>query len=192
MLENVKKDIRRLYSDKDTSMRELFAGFLSPGFQAIIVYRFFNWCLGHRIPTQPFRFIVERMIEITTGISIPAACRIGKGLRIHHFGGIIFHPTAELGQNCTVYHEVTIGDRGGRGGAAKIGDNVMFGAGVKVIGEVVIGDNCVIGANAVVTKNMPDNTLAIGNPAQIKPRKDRYSNITENAQRETRNTQQST
>ena len=113
-------------------------------------------------------------------------------MRIHHFGGVIFHSTAELGSNCTIYHEVTIGDTGGSGDAAKIGDNVMIGAGAKIIGEITIGNNCVIGANAVVTKNMPDNTLAIGNPAQIKPRKDRFSDITENAQRVTRNTQPST
>lgn len=192
MFEKVKKDLERLHPEDKRSFRVFIAGLLSPGFQAILVYRFFHWCRKHNIPTQPLRYFIERLTEITTGISIPACCKIGGGLRIHHFGGVIFHSTAELGSNCTIYHEVTIGDTGGSGDAAKIGDNVMIGAGAKIIGEITIGNNCVIGANAVVTKNMPDNTLAIGNPAQIKPRKDRFSDITENAQRVTRNTQPST
>ncbi|MBI4697463.1 MAG: serine acetyltransferase, partial [Nitrospirae bacterium] len=128
----------------------------------------FRWLKVKHIPSQPFRFIFERFIEITTGISIPVECKIGKGLRIHHFGGIIFHPSVEMGDNCTVYHQVTIGDRGGKGNAAKIGDNVTFGAGAKIIGEIVIGNNCVIGANAVVRESVPDDSCAVGNPAVIK------------------------
>jgi len=170
MFDALKEDIKRLYSPNNFSLRRLIAGILSPGFQAILVYRFFSWCYQHHIPTQPFRFFVERFIEITTGISIPAQCKIGKGLRIHHFGGIIFHPTVEIGNYCTIYHEVTIGDRGGYGKAARIGNNVLIGAGAKIIGEIEIGDNCIIGANAVVTKSMPANTVAYGNPAQFKAR----------------------
>lgn len=70
------------------------------------------------------------------------------------------HPSVQIGQNCTLYHEVTIGDRGGYGKAALIGNNVMIGAGAKIIGEITIGDNCKIGANAVVDKDMPQNTIA--------------------------------
>lgn len=144
---------------------------VSPGFQAITVYRFFHWCRIRHIPAQPIRFFVERFIEITTGISIPASCIIGEGLRIFHFGGVIFHPTARLGKNCTVYHDVTIGDRGGEGGAAEIGDNTVIGTGAKIIGEITIGKDCIVGANAVVVRSMPDSTVAIGNPAQIRPRR---------------------
>jgi serine O-acetyltransferase len=81
-------------------------------------------------------------------------------LRIHHFGGIIFHPTVRIGKNCTIYQNVTIGDRGGSGGAAVIGDHVLIGAGAKIIGEIRIGDYCRIGANAVVTKDMPEHSMA--------------------------------
>jgi serine O-acetyltransferase len=167
MFENVKEDLEVLGGGK-ASVRTLLRGLLSQGFQAIIVYRFFSWCLQKGIPTQPLRFFCERFIEITTGISIPAACRIGKGFRIHHFGGIIFHPTAEIGENCILYHHVTIGDRGGSGRAAVIGDNVMIGAGAKIIGEITIGDHCKVGANSVVSKNVPANSLAMGNPCIIK------------------------
>jgi len=171
MFDLIKADIGRFKgSPESSSLRTTVAGILSPGFQALIVYRFFSWCLHRGIPAQPFRYVIERFIEITTGISIPARCKIGKGFRIHHFGGIIFHPTVEIGEHCTFYHEVTVGDRGGWGKAAKIGNNVLIGAGARIIGEIEIGDNCMIGANAVITKNMPPNTVAYGNPAQYKER----------------------
>lgn len=159
MFPNIKADIARLGGGKP-SARALVRGLMSQGFQAILVYRFFHWMFVKDIPAQPFRFVIERFIEITTGISIPAQCIIGKGLRIHHFGGIIMHPSVQIGQNCTLYHEVTIGDRGGYGKAAMIGDNAMIGAGAKIIGEITIGDNCKIGANTVVDRDMPQNTIA--------------------------------
>lgn len=167
MFENIKSDLKRL-SDGKLSLRALIRGLLSQGFQAIVVYRFFRGLKLKKIPSQPFRFFCERFIEITTGISIPVECRIGKGLRIHHFGGIIFHPTVEMGENCTVYHEVTIGDRGGKGNAARIGNNAIIGAGAKIIGEITIGDSCKIGANCVVDRDVPDSSVVYGNPMQIK------------------------
>lgn len=171
MFENVKADLQRLSPSGRSTLRSLVAGLLSQGFQAILVYRFFNWCLRKKIPGQPLRFFCERFIEITTGISIPAACTIGKGLRIHHFGGIIFHPTTRLGENCTLYHGVTIGDRGGSGGAAHVGNNVLIGAGAKLIGEVTIGDDSIIGANTVVTRDVPHAAVAVGSTCRYRQRK---------------------
>jgi serine O-acetyltransferase len=143
-------------------------GVLSQGFQALFVYRVFRWFHERRIPTQPFRFVAERFIEITTGISIPVQARIGKGLRIHHFGGIIFHPEAVVGEGCTIYHGVTLGDLGGRGGAPRVGNHVVIGAGAKLLGQIEIGDECSIGANAVVLTSVPAGCLAVGVPAVIK------------------------
>ena len=168
MFAATKADLARLSASGKTSTRTLVSGLLSQGFQAILVYRVFHWLYGKGISGQPLRFICERFIEITTGVSIPAACKIGHGLRIHHFGGIIFHPTVELGSNCTLYQGVTIGDRGGSGRAAVIGNNVLIGAGAKVIGEITIGDNCVIGANVVVTKSMLPGTTALGVPCRFR------------------------
>lgn len=172
MFVNIIADLKRLSDNNNVSIRTIVRGLLSQGFQAIVVYRFFRWFSERHIPAQPVRFIFERFIEITTGISIPAECAIGKGLRIHHFGGIIFHPSVKMGKNCTLYHGVTIGDRGGKGKAATIGNNVLIGAGAKIIGEIEIGDNCIIGANAVVRNSIPDNSLASGNPAVITIRDD--------------------
>jgi serine O-acetyltransferase len=174
MFENLRADLARLTSDEPGARRWRTAirGVLSQGFQAILVYRFFSWLQRNKIPGQPLRFFAERFIEITTGISIPASCRIGPGLRIHHFGGVILHESVELGTGCTLYHEVTIGDRGGHGRAARVGDRAVFGAGAKVIGEITIGDDCIVGANALLRESLPDGTLAVGNPAVIKLRKD--------------------
>src|SRR4030095_4304985 len=128
----VKTDVCRFREDGD-SVRGLIRGLLSQGFQAGFVYRIFRWFYERRIPTQPLRFFVERFIEIITGISIPAQAKIGKGLRINHFGGIIVHSDAVIGEYCTVYHGVTLGDRGGWGGAPRIGNRVLIGAGAKLI-----------------------------------------------------------
>lgn len=170
MFETIAMDLKRFSPSGKTSLRTVVAGLLSQGFQAILVYRIFNWLHRRGVSGQPLRFFCERFIEITTGISIPACCSIGAGFRIHHFGGIIFHPTVTIGENCTLYHGVTIGDRGGYGNAARIGSNVLIGAGAKIIGEIVIGDNCIVGANSVVTRSMPTDTVAVGSPCRFKQR----------------------
>jgi serine O-acetyltransferase len=162
-------DIERLREER-TDLRTLVRGLLSQGFQAIFVYRVFHWFYERGIPTQPLRFFVERFIEMTTGISIPAEVQIGKGLRIHHFGGIIIHSEAVIGEGCTLYHGVTLGDLGGWGGAPLIGNDVLIGAGAKILGNVDIGDHCRIGANAVVRTSVPPYCIAVGVPAVVKER----------------------
>jgi serine O-acetyltransferase len=160
-------DVAR-FREEGHDLRLLLRGLLSQGFQALVVYRIFRWCYERGIPTQPIRFFVERLTEIVTGISLPAQAQIGKGLRIHHFGGIILHSEAIVGEGCTIYHGVTLGDRGGWGGAPRIGSHVIIGAGAKIIGNVTVGDYCRVGANAVVTTSVPDHCLAVGVPAVIK------------------------
>ena len=160
-------DIERL-REQDRHTRTLVRGLLSQGFQALVVYRIFRWCYERRIPTQPLRFFVERFIEITTGISMPAQAQIGKGLRLHHFGGLIIHSETVIGDHCTLYHGVTCGDLGGWGGAPHVGDNVIIGAGAKLLGGIEVGDGCRIGANAVVRTSIPAGCVAVGVPAVIK------------------------
>lgn len=173
----VRADVAR-FREEGPGLRPLVRGVLSQGFQALLVYRVFRWCYERRIPVLPIRFFVERFIEITTGISIPVETRIGRGLRIHHFGGIIFHPEAVIGEGCTVYHGVTLGDLGGKGGAPRVGSHVVIGAGAKLLGEIEIGDGCWIGANAVVLTSVPAGCLAVGVPAVIRtPSQVGFSNI---------------
>jgi serine O-acetyltransferase len=164
----IREDIAR-FLEREGGVRLLLRGLVSQGFFAILVYRIFRWFYERGIPTQPFRFLAERLVEITTGISIPVEAQIGKGLRIHHFGGIILHPEVVIGDYCTLYHDVTLGDRGGWGSAPRIGNNVLIGAGAKVLGDIEIGDGSMIGANAVVLTSVPPGSIAVGVPAVCKP-----------------------
>lgn len=166
---SVRADIAR-FREEGPGLRSMVRGVLSQGFQALFVYRVFRWCYERRIPTQPFRFLVERFTEIITGISLPAPARIGKGLRIHHFGGIIVNSEASIGEYCTLYHGVTLGDLGGWGSSPRVGNRVTIGAGAKLLGNIEIGDDCHIGANAVVRTSVPAGCLAVGVPAVIKER----------------------
>lgn len=172
----LRADLAR-FGEEGPGLRPIVRGILSQGFQALFVYRIFRWFYEHRIPTQPIRFLFERFIEITTGISLPVQARIGKGLRIHHFGGIIFHPETVVGDQCTIYHGVTLGDLGGKGGAPHIGNSVVIGAGAKLIGEIEIGDYCRIGANAVVLVSTPLGSVAVGVPAVIKRGTEKDSSV---------------
>lgn len=166
MFDYIKTDLHRFFNE-DGGLRGMVRGILSQGFQALLVYRFFRWFHVHGIPTQPIRFLIERIIEIITGISIPAEAEIGKGLRIHHFGGIFFHPRVKMGEYCTIYQGVTLGDKGGYGGAPSIGNNVLIGVGSKVLGPITIGDNAVISANSLVIRPVPDNAIVLGVPAKV-------------------------
>jgi len=159
-------DVSR-FREEGAGCRPLVRGLLSQGFQALLVYRIFRWFHERGIPTQPIRFIVERFVEVTTGISIPVEACVGKGLRIHHFGGIVIHPRAVIGEGCTIYHNVTLGDLGGWGGAPRIGNHVLIGVGAKLIGQIEVGDGSRIGANAVVLRSVPPKHLAVGIPARV-------------------------
>lgn len=155
----IQADIAR-FREEDPSRRTLIRGLLSQGFQALFVYRVFRWCYERHIPMQPLRFFVERFIEITTGISLPAEAGIEKGLRIHHFGGIIVNSQATIGEHGTLYHDVTLGDLGGWRGALRVGNNVLIGASVKILGQIEIGYDCVVGANFVVRTSVPIGCIA--------------------------------
>lgn len=91
----------------------------------------------------------------------PLGAKIGGGLRLPHNMGIVISGSAVIGNNCEIFHQVTIGvDKTGR--APKIGNNVFIGAGAKIIGNIVVGNNVKVGANAVVTKNVPDGVTVVG------------------------------
>lgn len=95
--------------------------------------------------------------------------KIGAGFKISHGNGIVIHPNAAIGKNCTILQQVTIGNNHlkDRNKVAVIGDNCFLGAGAKIIGSITIGNNVMIGAQSVVTKDVPDNSIAMGVPAKI-------------------------
>lgn len=105
--------------------------------------------------------------SIITGIHIPRGCRIGPGLRIYHYGGIVLNPDTVIGSHCTLRHGVTVGNRKNDHDVPVIGNNVDIGAGAKLLGAISIGNNVHIGANTVVLKDVPDNSVAVGVSARI-------------------------
>jgi serine O-acetyltransferase len=107
-----------------------------------------------------------RLWSIVTGADIPLNCRLGGGLLMPHPNGIVIHPDAEIGPNCLLFQQVTIGTRG-NGGAPRIDGHVDIGAGAKIIGAVAIGRHAKIGANSVVLDDVPAGATAVGIPARI-------------------------
>ena len=94
--------------------------------------------------------------------------QIGKGTVFPHDAlGNVFHPEVKIGKNCKILHGVTMGGRAGHKGLPIIGDNVLIGVHAQILGNVRIGNNSVVGAGAIVTHDVPDNVVVVGNPARI-------------------------
>ena len=168
MGKNFKADIARY-----TKLEKSIYTFFEQGLWAIAVYRFGREVRKAKLPIistilKLIAFFLFKLIEIFTGISLPASAQIGKGLYVGHFGGIILHSDVIIGENCSVGPGVVIGTRGGgRKGVPVIGNNVYIGVGAKVLGNITIGNNVKIGANAVVLTDIPDDSTVGGIPAKI-------------------------
>lgn len=148
------------------------------GFWAMCVYRFGRWRYTIRIGLirKPFSLLYKisfKLIQILTGIEVHCEAEIGRGFVIDHSGGIVISGYARLGENCRVRSGVVIGlARVDDPCAPVIGNNVDIGTGAKVLGRITVGDNVLIGANAVVVRDVPADSIAIGVPAVVRPRKD--------------------
>lgn len=142
----------------------------------MLVYRFGRWRykIKYKWLRLPFSIVYKffkLLSQILTGIDLPCEVTIGKRLVIEHFGDIIISGDTVLGDDVIIRNGVTIGlKKTGERGAPKIGNRVDIGAGAKILGPINIGDDAVIGANAVVLKDVPEGTLAVGVPAIIKTR----------------------
>ncbi len=168
MFNNFKADIKR-YTQLKKSIYTLF----EQGLWAIAVYRFGREVRKARLPVisfllKIFAFLLFKLTEIFTGISLPASAQIGKGFYVGHFGGIILHSDVQMGENCSIGPGVLIGTRGGgRKGVPIIGNNVYIGVGAKILGGIKIGNSVKVGANAVVLEDVPDDATVAGVPAKI-------------------------
>lgn len=155
-------------SDPRTLARSLL---MLPGYQYTFTLRACRYATD-RWPNPVVQVITRllmRRFEYRFGISIPIATPLGEGLYIGHFGGIVVTHHAVIGRNCNLSQGVTIGvvNRGERAGAPVVGDGVYIGPGAKVIGDITVGDNVAIGANCVVTKDVPDDAVVVGVPARV-------------------------
>jgi serine O-acetyltransferase len=139
---------------------------------AICLYRYGRRVLGRkqgilRSIHLKFYWLIFRLVETATGISLPLEAQIGPGLRIYHFGNIFIHSATVIGRNCTLRQGVTIGSREPDGPAPVIEDDVEFGAYAQVLGDVRIGRGARIGAMTVVLSDVPAGATAVGAPARI-------------------------
>ncbi|TZE82695.1 serine O-acetyltransferase EpsC [Calorimonas adulescens] len=153
---------------KDPAAKSILEVFLCyPGLHALIFYRishFFyihHWYITARIISQFGRFF--------TGIEIHPGAKIGRRLFIDHGMGVVIGETAEIGDDVTIYHGVTLGGTGHENGKRHptIGNNVVIGAGAKVLGSFKVGDNSKIGAGAVVLEEVPPDSTVVGIPGHI-------------------------
>lgn len=162
----VKQEIE-VIKDRDPAIKSTWEVFLYPSFKAILKYR-----KAHRLYEQKHYYRARKISQKTarkTGIEIHPGARIGEGLFIDHGHGVVIGETAIIGDNVTLYQGVTLGGTGKEQGKRHptVGNNVMIGAGAKVLGSVTIGNNCKIGAGSVVLKDVPDNSTVVGVPGRI-------------------------
>ncbi|QDH69747.1 serine O-acetyltransferase [Marilutibacter alkalisoli] len=176
MLETLRQDFQRYHRVALTTGPRLarLRACLRYGFIAVCLHRYGRWTrtLRPRWLSLPFKLIYAILkipVELLLGIDISGNANIGPGLYIDHFGGIFLH--CDAGRNLSVTQDVTLGYKGaGRSTRwPRLGDDVYIGAGAKVIGDVSIGDGVLIGANTVVTKDVPAHMRVVGAAIRISP-----------------------
>jgi serine O-acetyltransferase len=166
LFENIREDWRT--HDRQLSRQGLWA---------MAVYRYGRWryTIRWRWVRMPFSFLyrmLKTVSEVLTGIELPCEATLGRRFRIDHFGGIVISGDAIFGDDCVIRNGVTVGlKHTGHRGAPVLGNRVDIGAGAKVLGAIRIGDDVLIGANAVVIMDVPSNSIAVGVPARVLPRK---------------------
>ena len=167
MIETLKEDLQSVL-DRDPAARSKFEiALLYPGLHALWSHRFAHWLWKHNL-----KFVGRLISQLTrwlTGIEIHPGATIGHKFFIDHGMGVVIGETAEVGDMVTLYHGVTLGgtslEKGKR--HPTIGHNVTIGAGAKVLGAIEVGANSRIGANAVVVRPVPENSVVVGVPGQI-------------------------
>ena len=175
--DTLKRDFRACF-ERDPAARTPL-GFLEvlltySGFHALLAYRFIHFLHARlRIPLIPR--VLSQMVRFLTGVEIHPGAKIGPGLFIDHGMGVVIGETTEIGENVTLYQDVTLGGTGVERGKRHptLGNNVVVGAGAKVLGNIRIGNNVKIGAGSVVVHSVPDNSTVVGVPGEVIRRESR-------------------
>lgn len=170
MFEKLNEDYMRYIPKCGNILRFILYGIKNSGFRAMILHRMGYWCRNHRM-----RFVaslLDRVMHHLCLCYISSQAEIDGGLKIPHTIGLVIGSGTIIGKNCDVRQNVTFGgnyEKTGQDGRKmpKVGDNVSVGAGAVIIGPVTIGSNTIVGANAVVTKDFPENVIIGGVPAQV-------------------------
>jgi serine O-acetyltransferase len=166
MLDGIRDDIRAAKERDPAAPSTLQVVFAYPGVHAIWGHRVSHWLWGRGAKVAA-RTLGE-ITRVLTGVDIHPGATLGTGLFIDHATGVVIGETAEVGDDVTIYHGVTLGGSGKDSGKRHptIGDRVTIGAGAKILGAIKIGDDSRIGANAVVVKEVPSGAVVIGVPGQ--------------------------
>jgi serine O-acetyltransferase len=167
MFERLKEELDSVIARDPAARSRAEVYFLYSGVKAVRAYRRAHWLYLHN-----FKFLarwVSQHAKWTTGIEIHPGATIGKNLFIDHGMGVVIGETTIIGDNCTLYQNVTLGGTGKDHGKRHptIGNNVMIGAGAKVLGPFTVGDNARVAAGAVVLSEVPPDATAVGVPARI-------------------------
>ena len=172
MFNRIRDEIAVVF-DRDPAARSAFEIITTyPGFHALLIHR-----LAHRLWGWKLRWlarVISNISRLLTGIEIHPGAQIGRRFFIDHGMGVVIGETAIIGDDCTLYHGVTLGGTSWQKGKRHptLGDGVVVGAGAKVLGPIEIGDAARIGSNAVVVKSVPAGATAVGVPARlIQPKK---------------------
>jgi serine O-acetyltransferase len=167
MLAAILHDIRAAKERDPARPTTLQVVFAYPGVHAVWGHRISNWLWNRRAKVVARAF--AELTRILTGVEIHPGAVLGTGVFIDHATGVVIGETAEVGDDVTIYHGVTLGGTGRETGKRHptIGDRVIIGAGAKILGPIKIGDDSRIGANAVVVKEVPSSSVVVGVPGQI-------------------------
>jgi serine O-acetyltransferase len=166
-MNRLKKDINAIFERDPAAKSLLEVLFCYPGLHAVLIHR-----LAHNLHRRGLIFLPRLLSQIGrffTGIEIHPGAKIGNGLFIDHGMGVVIGETAEVGDNVTLYHGVTLGGTGKEKGKRHptIGNNVVVATGAKVLGPIVVGDFAKIGAGSVVLNNVPAHTTVVGVPGRV-------------------------
>jgi serine O-acetyltransferase len=170
LFQNLRDEIDATLARDPAARSRLEVVLCYPGFQALLYYRLAHWLWQHRWYLAG-RF-VSHLGRVLTGIEIHPGARIGRRLFIDHGMGVVIGETAEIGDDCTLYHGVTLGgtrptrEQGGQKRHPTIGNNVIVGSGAQVLGPFRVGDGARVGAASVVLKEVPEGATMVGNPAR--------------------------
>lgn len=168
MFKNLKYDIENVMKNDPAARTKLEVLLLYQSIHVLIFYRIAHGL--YKIKLFFLARLISQLGRFFTGIEIHPGAKIGKGLFIDHGIGVVIGETAEIGDNVTIYHGVTLGGTGKDKGKRHptIGNDVIIGCGAKILGPISIGNGAKIGANSVVLKNVPKGKTAVGIPAVIK------------------------
>tara|TARA_B100000674_G_C37972562_1_gene977705 strand:+ start:635 stop:1381 length:747 start_codon:yes stop_codon:yes gene_type:complete len=169
MLVHIKSDIK-IIRERDPAARgwlEIICCY--PGFQALSIHRLSHWLWRRKLPLKFIARLLSQTCRILTGIEIHPGAQIGKSVFIDHGMGVVIGETAEIGDRCLLYQGVTLGGTGKENGKRHptLEENVVVGAGAKVLGGIRIGENTRIGAGSVVVKDVQKNCTVVGVPGRI-------------------------